>query len=86
VAPGLTICDRLRVLLPNDPVIVSIDWLKAPRAMALLDAVLPPDATVYPRKFDLLVVDEVHQCAPAGRGAYATDSQRTIALRKIRPS
>jgi ERCC4-related helicase len=63
--------------------IVSIDWLKAPRAMALLDAVLPPDATVYPRKFDLLVVDEVHQCAPAGRGAYATDSQRTIALRKI---
>jgi superfamily II DNA or RNA helicase len=63
--------------------IVSIDWLKAPRAMALLDAVLPPDATVYPRKFDLLVVDEVHQCAPAGRGAYATDSQRTMALRKI---
>ncbi len=63
--------------------IVSVDWLKAPRAMALLDAVLPPDATVYPRKFDLLVVDEVHQCAPAGRGAYATDSQRTIALRKI---
>src|SRR5262245_11168564 len=63
--------------------IVSIDWLKAPRAMALLDAVLPPDATVYPRKFDLLVVDEVHQCAPAGRGAYATDSQRTVALRKI---
>lgn len=63
--------------------IVSIDWLKAPRAMALLDAVLPPDAAVYPRKFDLLIVDEVHQCAPAGRGAYATDSQRTIALRKI---
>jgi superfamily II DNA or RNA helicase len=63
--------------------IVSIDWLKAPRAMALLDAVLPPDANVYPRKFDLLVVDEVHQCAPAGRGAYATDSLRTIALRKI---
>ena len=53
--------------------------------MALLDEVLPPDATVYPRKFDLLVVDEVHQCAPAGRGDYATDSQRTIALRKIAP-
>jgi hypothetical protein len=40
-----------------------------------LDAVLPPDATVYPRKFDLLVVDEVHQCALAGRGAYTTDSR-----------
>lgn len=65
--------------------IVSIDWLKTPRAMALLDEVLPHDAAVYPRRFDLLVVDEVHQCAPAGRGAYATDSQRTLALRKIAP-
>lgn len=63
--------------------IVSIDWLKSPRAMALLDAVLPADANVYPRRFDLLVVDEVHQCAPAGRGGYATNSQRTIALDKI---
>ncbi len=44
-----------------------------------------PTPTVYPRKFDLLIVDEVHQCAPAGRGGYATDSQRTIALRKIAP-
>jgi superfamily II DNA or RNA helicase len=65
--------------------IVSIDWLKTPRAMALLDEVLPHDAAVYPRRFDLLVVDEVHQCAPAGRGVYATDSQRTLALRKIAP-
>jgi len=65
--------------------IVSIDWLKTPRAMALLDEVLPHDAAIYPRRFDLLVVDEVHQCAPAGRGAYATDSQRTLALRKIAP-
>jgi len=65
--------------------IVSIDWLKRPRAMALLDEVLPHDASVYPRKFDLLIVDEVHQCAPAGRGAYATDSLRTKALRRIGP-
>ncbi len=65
--------------------IVSIDWLKSPRAMVLLDAVLPVDTNVYPRRFDLLVVDEVHQCAPAGRGAYATDSQRTATLRRIAP-
>jgi len=65
--------------------IVSIDWLKRSRAMALFDEVLPPDATVFPRKFDLLVIDEVHQCAPAGRGAYATDSDRTKAIRKIAP-
>ncbi len=65
--------------------IVSIDWLKRTRAMALLDEVLPHDSTLFPRKFDLLVVDEVHQCAPAGRGAYATDSDRTKAIKKIAP-
>ena len=70
---------------PFPRLIISIDWLKAPRAMALLDAVLPPDAAVYPRRFDLLIVDEVHQCAPAGRGRYATDSQRTNALRTLAP-
>ena len=46
--------------------IVSIDWLKRPKAMSLLRDVLPPDAHVYPRRFDLLIVDEVHTCAPAG--------------------
>src|SRR5207253_4982425 len=51
----------------------------------LLDEILPPDASVYPRKFDLLIVDEVHQCAPAGRGVYASDSLRTLALKKIAP-
>lgn len=65
--------------------IVSIDWLKRPRAMSLLADVLPPDPNVYPRRFDLLVVDEVHQCAPAGRGNYAIDSQRTKAIRALSP-
>ena len=39
----------------------------------------------YPRPFDLLIVDEVHNVAPAGRGKYATDSQRTPAIRELRP-
>jgi superfamily II DNA or RNA helicase len=65
--------------------IVSLDWLKGPRAMALLDEVLPQDASVYPRRFDLLVIDEVHQCAPAGRGVYATDSLRTKAIKQVAP-
>jgi superfamily II DNA or RNA helicase len=66
--------------------IVSIDWLKRPRAMALLDERLAGvDPTRYPRAFDLLVIDEVHGCAPSGRGRYATDSQRTKAIRKIAP-
>lgn len=65
--------------------IVSIDWLKRPKAMRLLRDVLPPDAHSYPRRFDLLVVDEVHTCAPAGRGRYARDSQRTDAIRTVSP-
>jgi hypothetical protein len=56
--------------------IVSIDWLKSARPMRLLRDVLPPVPT-YPRAFDLLIVDEAHNVAPAGRGKYATDSQRT---------
>src|SRR3990170_2105641 len=41
--------------------IVSIDWLKRPRAMGLLDEVLAGwDPTRYPRRFDVLVIDEVH--------------------------
>lgn len=65
--------------------IVSIDWLKRPRAMGLLRQVLPADSHIYPRRFDLLVIDEVHQCAPSGRGRYAIDSQRTTAIREISP-
>ena len=65
--------------------IVSVDWLKRPKAMRLLRDLLPPTAHAYPRRFDLLIVDEVHTCAPAGRGRYARDSQRTEALRTIGP-
>jgi superfamily II DNA or RNA helicase len=62
--------------------IVSIDWVKSDRPMRLLRDVLPPVPT-YPRTFDLLIVDEAHNVAPAGRGKYATDSQRTRAIRII---
>jgi superfamily II DNA or RNA helicase len=62
--------------------IVSLDWLKLSGAQRLLDQVLPPTPT-YPRAFDLLVVDEVHQCAPSGVGKYATDSLRTKAIRRL---
>lgn len=65
--------------------IVSIDWLKRPRALARLEEVLPADPTTYPRRFDLLIVDEVHNAAPAGRGRYATDSQRTKVIRRLAP-
>jgi superfamily II DNA or RNA helicase len=65
--------------------IVSMDWLKRNRPMALFDDILPPGQATYPRPFDLLIIDEVHNVAPAGRGRYATDSQRTKAIRRLAP-
>jgi superfamily II DNA or RNA helicase len=64
--------------------ITSIDFLKRPRAMRLLREVLPPDGQPsWPRRFDILVLDEAHNAAPSGRGAFAVDSQRTVAIRTI---
>ena len=64
--------------------IVSVDWLKRDRPMRLLREILPQVAK-YPRAFDLLVVDEVHTCAPQARGKYAVDSLRTQAIRTLAP-
>ena len=33
----------------------------------------------------MLIVDEAHNCAPAGRGKYATDSLRAEAIRLLAP-
>ena len=49
--------------------ITSIDFLKRERPLRLFRETLPgPDEPIYPRKFDLLIVDEAHNCAPSGRG------------------
>src|SRR5260370_7282542 len=61
--------------------ITSIDFLKRERPLRLFRELLPgPDEPAFPRKFDLLIVDEAHNCAPSARGRYATDSRRTQAL------
>lgn len=66
--------------------ITSIDFLKRERPLRLFREQLPPHGqTVYPRPFDLLIVDEAHNVAPSGRGHYATDSQRTEAIRTLAP-
>src|SRR5438128_4688753 len=58
--------------------ITSIDFLKRERPLRLFSEVLPANGEpTYPRKFDLLIVDEAHNVAPSGRGQdtrYATDS------------
>ncbi len=66
--------------------ITSIDFLKRERPLRLFRELLPgPDEPAFPRKFDLLIVDEAHNCAPSGIGRYATDSMRTQALRLLVP-
>ncbi|HTK10415.1 MAG TPA: DISARM system SNF2-like helicase DrmD [Ktedonobacteraceae bacterium] len=66
--------------------ITSIDFLKRERPLRLLSEILPPEGdSPYPRKFDLLILDEAHNVAPSGSGKYATDSQRTLAVRRLAP-
>ena len=66
--------------------ITSIDFLKRERPLRRFRELLPAHGeTVYPRPYDLLIVDEAHNVAPSGRGHYATDSQRTEAIRTLAP-
>ena len=66
--------------------ITSIDFLKRERPLRLFRELLPgADEPAFPRKFDMMIVDEAHNCAPSGRGRYATDSLRTQALRLLVP-
>ncbi len=65
--------------------IVSIDWLKGELGMRLLRDALPSHPEL-PRRYDVLIVDEVHNCAPAGAGGrYARDTLRTAAIRTLAP-
>jgi len=64
--------------------ITSMDFIKRDRPFRLLRETLPAEGEPkFPRRFDLLVVDEAHNVAPAGAGQYATDSLRTVSIRSI---
>lgn len=66
--------------------ITSIDFLKRERPLRTFRETLPAgDQPTYPRAYDLMIVDEAHNVAPSGRGKYATDSQRTMAIRSLGP-
>ena len=66
--------------------ITSIDFLKRERPLRTFRETLPAgDQPTYPRAYDLLIVDEAHNVAPSGRGKYATDSMRTMAIRLLAP-
>ncbi|PKN66275.1 MAG: helicase [Deltaproteobacteria bacterium HGW-Deltaproteobacteria-15] len=64
--------------------ISSMDWMKSGEGLRLIKDILPPHVT-YPRKFDILVVDEAHNVAPAAATRYALESQRTRSIRTISP-
>ena len=63
--------------------ISSIDWAKQGEGIRLLRDVLPPQPT-FPRRFDMLVVDEAHNVAPTV-GKYAVESLRTRLVRLLAP-
>jgi len=64
--------------------ITSMDFLKRERPLRLFRETLPSAGEpTYPRRHDLLIVDEAHNIAPSGRGRYAISSQRTEAIREI---
>ena len=66
--------------------ITSIDFLKRERPMRLFRETLPRATSLHSHgPYDLLIVDEAHNVAPSGRGKYATDSQRTVAIRTLAP-
>jgi len=60
--------------------ITSIDFVKRDRPIRLFREIFPDERT-YPRPFDILVVDEAHNVAPAHGGRYAQESLRTQAVR-----
>jgi len=64
--------------------IASQDWMKTGEGLRLLREILPVK-TSFPRKFDILVIDEAHNVAPTGSGSYAQESQRTQLIREIAP-
>jgi superfamily II DNA or RNA helicase len=66
-------------------VIISLQWLRTPRVQRMLDEVLTND-TRFPGFFDLLIVDEVHHCAPAvppKEHGYPVESKQASAVRRL---
>ena len=65
--------------------IISLQWLRTPRVQRMLDEVLTNESR-FPGFFDLLIVDEVHHCAPAEPpkpAGYPVESKQTQAVRRL---
>jgi ERCC4-related helicase/DNA-binding MarR family transcriptional regulator len=64
--------------------ITSMDWMKSGEGFRLLKDILPSSID-YIRKFDMLVVDEAHNVAPAMALKYTIESLRTRLVRTLAP-
>jgi hypothetical protein len=64
--------------------ITSLDYLKREAVMSQLRLTFDTSHSAA-ATWDLLILDEAHNCAPAGRRKYVRDSDRTRALREIAP-
>jgi superfamily II DNA or RNA helicase len=65
--------------------IISLQWLRTPRVQRMLDEVLTNE-TRFPGFFDLMIVDEVHHCAPAEPAkehGYPVESKQAEAVRRL---
>ncbi|MBK8393836.1 MAG: DEAD/DEAH box helicase [Leptospiraceae bacterium] len=66
--------------------ITSIDYIKRDRALQMYRELLPaPGESPYPRRFDMMIVDEAHNVAPSSRLNYSVDSQRTKLIKELVP-
>lgn len=67
--------------------ITSIDFIKREQPMRLMQDALPTSGeSPWPRRFDLLIVDEAHNIARTGGvGKYAKASDRTRAIETLSP-
>ena len=65
-------------------IISSMDWMKSGDAFRLLKEALPSQAA-FPRRFDILIIDEAHNVAPSMASKYSVESQRTRLVRAISP-
>jgi SNF2 family DNA or RNA helicase len=65
--------------------VTSIDYMKTERPLARFEelALRRKEESTARRSWDLLILDEAHNAAPAGRKRYIRDSDRTKLLRTI---
>jgi len=65
-------------------IITSMDFIKREQPLAVFRESLQTDRHAGLRDWDLLIVDEAHNCAPAGGQNYHRDSDRTKMLAELK--